>query len=126
MGVIGFGGYFFRSPDPDAASAWYREHLNVGAGCSADATGPVDQWSWLATGGPVVFAPFAADTDYFPADRQGMLNFRVSGLDDLLEKLRASGIAAETRAEWDDPAVGRFARIHDLDGNPIELWEPPV
>ena len=67
-----------------------------------------------------------ADTDYFPADRQGMLNFRVSGLDALLEKLRVSGIAAETRAEWDDPAVGRFARIQDLDGNPIELWEPPI
>ncbi|MEM8742494.1 MAG: VOC family protein, partial [Pseudomonadota bacterium] len=21
---------------------------------------------------------------------------------------------------------GRFARIHDPDGNPIELWEPPA
>ena len=126
MGVIGFGGYFFRSPDPDAASAWYREHLNVGAGCNADATGPVDQWSWLAAGGPVVFAPFAVDTDYFPAERQAMLNFRVSGLDDLLISLHAAGIAAETRAEWDSPEVGKFARIHDLDGNPIELWEPPA
>ena len=77
-------------------------------------------------GGPVVFAPFAADTDYFSADRQAMLNLRVSGLDDLLVSLRASGIAAETRAEWDSPEVGKFARIHDLDGNPIELWEPPA
>ena len=22
------------------------------------------------------------------------------------------------------PNVGRFARIHDLEGNPIELWQP--
>jgi glyoxylase I family protein len=22
------------------------------------------------------------------------------------------------------PEVGRFARIHDPEGNPIELWEP--
>ncbi len=125
MGVLGFGGFFFRSPDPDAANAWYREHLNVGAGCNADATSPVDQWSWMAMGGPTVFAPFAADTDYFPADRQCMLNFRVSGLDELLGKLRASGIAVETRAEWDSPEIGKFARIHDLDGNPIELWQIP-
>lgn len=126
MGVLGFGGYFFRSPDPEAASGWYREHLNVGGGCSADASEPVDEWSWVAVGGPVMFAPFAADTDYFPADRQGMLNFRVSELDALLAKLRSADIAVETRAEWDSPETGKFARIHDLDGNPIELWEPPA
>lgn len=28
----------------------------------------------------------------------------------------------ETRAE-SDSEVGRFARIHDPEGNPIELWE---
>lgn len=126
MGVIGFGGYFFRSPDPEAASAWYKEHLNVGGGCSADASGPIDEWTWAAVGGPTVFAPFAADTDYFPADRQAMLNFRVSELDALLARLRSAGVAAEARAEWDSPETGKFARIHDLDGNPIELWEPPA
>ena len=126
MGVIGFGGYFFRSPDPEAASAWYKEHLNVGGGCSADASGPIDEWTWAAVDGPTVFAPFAADTDYFPADRQAMLNFRVSELDALLAKLRSADIVVETRAEWDSPETGKFARIHDLDGNPIELWEPPA
>ncbi len=35
-------------------------------------------------------------------------------------------VAAETRPEWDDPVYGRFARIHDPEGNPIELWEPPA
>ncbi len=35
-----------------------------------------------------------------------------------------AGIAVETRAEWDSDEVGRFARIHDPEGNPIELWEP--
>jgi glyoxylase I family protein len=24
----------------------------------------------------------------------------------------------------DSPETGRFARIHDPEGNPIELWEP--
>ncbi len=54
-----------------------------------------------------------------------MINLRVSGLDALLESLRSAGIEIITEAEWDDPAVGRFARIHDPEGNPIELWEPP-
>jgi predicted enzyme related to lactoylglutathione lyase len=27
---------------------------------------------------------------------------------------------------WDTPDTGRFARIHDPEGNPIELWEPPA
>lgn len=125
MGVVGIGGIFFRSRDPDALSAWYREHLNIGAGCSVD-TGPVDEWSWHAEGGPVVFAPFKADTDYFAADKAFMLNFRVRGMDALLDRLRAAGIAVETRAEWDAPETGRFARIHDPEGNAIELWEPPA
>ena len=77
-------------------------------------------------GGPVVFAPFKADTDYFPADKQYMLNLRVSDLDGLLEQLNAKGIAVVTKAEWNDPATGRFARIHDPEGNAVELWEPPL
>ena len=55
-----------------------------------------------------------------------MLNLRVSGLDALIADLRAHGVAVETRAEWDNPETGRFARIHDPEGNPIELWEPPA
>ena len=126
MGVLGIGGVFFRAKDPDALNEWYRTHLNVGAGCNADATGQVDEWSWTAMGGPTVFAPFKADTDYFPADKQYMLNLRVSGIDALLGSLRDAGIEVITKPEWDDPQVGKFARIHDPEGNPIELWEPAV
>lgn len=126
MPVIGIGGLFFRARDPDALSAWYKTHLGVGAGYDSTGTGAVDEWSWHATGGPVVFAPFKATTDYFPADRQYMLNLRVTDLPRLLDGLAAAGIAAETRAEWDSPETGRFARIHDPEGNPIELWEPPA
>ena len=59
-------------------------------------------------------------------DRQMMLNLRVDRLEDLLAGLREAGIEIVTRPEWDDPSVGRFARIHDPEGNPIELWEPPA
>ena len=40
-----------------------------------------------------------------------------------MAELKAAGIAVETRSEWDSE-VGGFCRIHDPEGNPIELWEP--
>jgi len=126
MGVLGFGGFFFRAADPDALAAWYREHLGVGAGCVAEGAGTASDWFWMANGGPMVFEPFKATTDYFPADKQFMLNLRVSGLDAMIATLGAAGIAVETRAEWDTPETGRFARIHDPEGHAIELWEPPA
>jgi predicted enzyme related to lactoylglutathione lyase len=55
-----------------------------------------------------------------------MLNLRVEQLDELLTKLRNAGIEITTKAEWNTPETGRFARIHDPEGNPIELWEPPA
>jgi predicted enzyme related to lactoylglutathione lyase len=55
-----------------------------------------------------------------------MLNFRVRDLDSLLEQLNARGIEITTKDEWDTPETGRFARIHDPEGNPIELWEAPA
>ena len=115
MGVTGIGGIFFRAKDPKALGAWYADHLGVGTG----------EWGlWHPEAGPSVFSPFKADTDYFPANKQWMLNLRVDGLDALMASLTAAGIAVLTNAEWDAPGVGRFARIHDPEGNPIELWEP--
>jgi predicted enzyme related to lactoylglutathione lyase len=46
----------------------------------------------------------------------------VEGLDALLARLEAAGIAISHREAME--GVGSFARIHDPDGNPLELWEP--
>ena len=102
--VLAIGGLFFRSPDPDRLTAWYRDRLGVGAGCAAE--GEPNEWSWRTQGGEVVFAPFSESSDSFAADKRFIFN--------------------ERRDEWDQPETGRFARIHDPDGNPIELWEPPA
>lgn len=126
MVVKSIGGIFFRADDPEALTEWYRANLNVGPGCVADPAVAPDPWSWQTEGGPVVFAPFRADTDYLAADKPWMLNLRVDGIDALIATLRQAGIAVETRAEWDQPETGRFARLHDPEGNPIELWEPPA
>jgi predicted enzyme related to lactoylglutathione lyase len=118
MGAVGIGGVFFRAKDPGALQAWYKQHLGV-------SSGPEDGYVWMQQGGPTVFSPFKADTDYFPADRQYMLNFRVPELDKLIAKLRTDGVEVTTNAEWDSPETGKFARVHDPEGNPVELWQPP-
>ena len=120
MGVIGIGGLFFRARDPEALTAWYRDHLGVGMGCAAEGAGEPSEWVWMTNGGPVVFAPFAADSDYFAADKAYMLNLRVSGLAGMINSLKQAEIAVEQRAEWDDAGLGNFARIHDPEGNAIE------
>lgn len=123
--VVGIGGVFLRTDDPQKLSAWYREHLGIVATNAGepDADG---NWSWRQEAGETVYSFFPRANAYFPTDRALMINFRVAGLDALAARLKASGIAVERRDEWDHPEVGRFARIHDPDGNPIELWEPPA
>ncbi len=125
MGVTGMGGLFFRAQNPDALNAWYKQWLGIGAGCVSDPLAQPDEWAWQTLGGPMVFAPFKADSDYFPADKAFMINLRVDDLDALLVPFRAAGMEVLTDPAWDDPSVGRFARVHDPEGNPIELWEPP-
>ena len=113
MAITGIGGLFFRSVDSKALAAWYKTHLGI-------------DWSWEPQAGPTLVVPFAQDTDYFPAGKQFMVNFRTDDLDALLAKLRADGIEVITKAEWDTPETGRFGRIHDPEGNAIELWQPPA
>ena len=115
--VTGIGGIFFRARDPAALNAWYQQHLGI--------TQP-DVAVWMQEAGPTVFSPFRAETDYFAQDKQWMLNLRVDDLPALTLQLQAVGIAVETRPDWDgDGSYGTFARIHDPEGTPIELWQPP-
>ena len=115
--VLGFGGLFIRSQNPEAMAKWYETHLGI-LPVPTSAEGQV----WMQQAGPTVFSPFKADTDYFAADKQFMLNFRVGNLDKMLAQLREAGI--EITQEMEMEGIGRFARIHDPEMNPIELWEP--
>lgn len=116
--VTGFGGFFFRAQDPANLAKWYEENLGINP-VPSDYEMPC----WEQSSGPTVFAPFAKDTDYFgDPNKAYMLNFRVANLDAMAMQLEKAGIEV-TR----DPEIypnGRFARTHDPEGNPIELWEP--
>jgi glyoxylase I family protein len=109
--VLGIGGLFFRSHDPKKLAQWYQ--LNLG----------IDHQVWQQAAGPTAFTPFAMDTDYFGSKQQAwMLNFRVRSLDAMVAQLQKSNI--EVKVDPESYSYGRFARLHDPEGNPIELWEP--
>jgi predicted enzyme related to lactoylglutathione lyase len=116
--VIGIGGVFFRARDPAALSVWYEKHLGI-----TPAPATYDEPSWRQNAGATVFAPFPESTEYFGAANQvWMVNFRVENLDRMVAQLQAAGV--ETKVDPNQYPNGRFARLHDLEGNPIELWEP--
>ena len=116
--VTGIGGVFFRARDPKALSQWYQDHLGVVVTPQRE-NDPV----WQQQAGQTVFSPFPEKTGYFgDPTKQFMINFRVSDLDKMTKQLKAAGITVKV-----DPVTypnGRFARIHDPEGNPIELWQP--
>jgi predicted enzyme related to lactoylglutathione lyase len=116
--VTGIGGVFFRGKDPKMLAEWYERHLGI-----TQTPTSYDQKPWSQESGFTVFAPFANDTKYFGRpEQQFMINFRVRSLDAMVAQLRKAGITVTV-----DPQAypnGRFARLHDPEGNPIELWEP--
>jgi len=120
--VTGIGGIFFKSADPKALGAWYRDHLGLDV---TDWGGVIFPW-----GGPdsapgiTLWSPFAQDTDYMaPGTASFMINFRVADLDALLAALRAEGCNVVDKT--DSSEQGKFGWVIDPEGNKVELWQPP-
>lgn len=117
--VAGIGGLFFRAKDPHALAHWYLDHLGITLTPTTEG-GSV----WQQEAGPTAFTPFG-ETSNYPFEEPGknwMVNFRVHHLDRMVAQLRASGI--EVKVDPQTYSFGRFARLHDPEGNPVELWEP--
>ncbi len=113
--ILGIGGIFFRAKNPATLKEWYINILGIS----------IKDHIWLQETGPTVFEPFSTNSDYFAQDKSWMLNFRVRNLEDLISDLKSKGIEVIQKEEWNSmPGIGKFARIHDPEGNPIELWEP--
>lgn len=101
---------------PKALAEWYRDHLGV-----IPVPENYGDPAWEQPVGPTALAPFPRDTEYFgDAGKQWMLNFRVRDLDAMMAQLRGAGMAVD-REPYPN---GRFARLHDPEGNPVELWQP--
>ena len=116
--VTGIGGFFFRAKDPKALANWYRQHLGI----SLTPTSESDH-VWEQEAGPTSFTPFPETTKYFgDASKAWMINFRVRDLNKMIAQLRAAGIEVKDPESYG--SIGSFARLHDPEGNPIELWQP--
>jgi hypothetical protein len=115
--VTGIGGFFFRSKDPKALALWYEKNLGV----APIPSGP-GQEPWEQEAGTTAFAPFKETSDKFgDPNKVWMLNFRVRNMDKMAAQLQAAGIDVKVDPNTD---YGKFALLHDPEGNPIELWEP--
>lgn len=116
--VTGVGGLFFRAENPEALSRWYEEHLGI-----SPVPKSYDQSPWIQEEGPIVFAPFPMNSDYFGSKSQTwMINFRVNNLEKIVSQLTDAGIEVVVGPE--DYPNGYFARLSDPEGNPIQLWQP--
>ncbi len=116
--VAGIGGFFFRAHDPAALGKWYLQNLGI-----ALSPTKMDSPVWRQEAGVTIFTPFPETTHYFgDLQKSWMLNFRVHDLDKMAAQLRAAGI--EVKIDPQSYPNGRFARLHDPEGNPIELWQP--
>jgi predicted enzyme related to lactoylglutathione lyase len=122
--AIGIGGAFFRSKDPKKLQAWYEEHL----GFEPDKEGYI-YFRWpkqaeLDQNAYTLWGPFPEDTKYFGSKEQPfMINFVVDDLDEILSQLKRKGVEVDDHIE--EHNEGRFGWFIDLEGNRMELWEPP-
>ena len=122
--VLGIGGIFFKSDNPEETKKWYKENLGIitdqygSMFKSRDIDNP-DEINYLQ------WSPFNKDTDYFdPSKKEFMINYRVQNIEDLVKVLKEKGITVlDEITEYEE--IGKFVHILDSEGNKIELWEPP-
>lgn len=118
--ITGVGGIFFKSKDPKALMAWYRDVLGIKVEAWGGAMLPYDAPKHPST---LTLNVFKDGSDYMePSKREFMLNFAVDDLAAFLDRLKAKGVPILKRDDSD--ASGTFAWIVDPDGTKIELWEP--
>lgn len=119
--VVGVGGVFFKSKDPESLRDWYHEHLGVDVKPWGGAQFLYNRRDRPGIG-YTVWSPFAADTTYFePSDKPFMINLRVDDLEGMLAQLRAAG--AQVLDRRDDGENGKFGYVLDPEGTLVELWE---
>ena len=123
--VLGIGGIFFKSPDPQRLYQWYSQWLGLTveleAGVSFVSFFPLT----MPKNGYTVWSAFECSTTYFSqSENDFMFNLVVDNLEVALRQVKAG--AAQVVGEVEKNAYGQFGWFMDPDGNKVELWEPPV
>jgi len=123
--VVGVGGIFFKSANPEEIKKWYQENLEL----------PTDQWGTMFKSRDIdnpdiitylQWSPFEQKTDYFdPSKKEFMINYRVQNIEEFVKILKEKGITVLDEVTAYE-GIGKFVHILDPEGNKIELWEPPA
>lgn len=120
--VIGIGGVFFKSKNPEILRDWYKKHL----GFDTNDYGATFEWQTMqesSKNGATQWSPFEESTRYFePSNKEFMINYIVEDLEKLVEELRKENVIILDDIETYD--YGKFIHILDCEENKIELWEP--
>jgi predicted enzyme related to lactoylglutathione lyase len=119
--VLGIGGLFFKTDNPDALREWYSRVLGMEFFDWGGAWFPSEPFAAHAGSGTVL-SPMK-DTEYMaPSTREYMFNLVVDDIDGVLARCKQHGV--EPIKTFPDDFNGRFAHIIDLEGRKIELWQP--
>jgi catechol 2,3-dioxygenase-like lactoylglutathione lyase family enzyme len=123
--VTGIGGIFFKAKDASALQAWYKRHLGIDVN---EWGGAVFTWAdanGTPTGGTTIWSVGPEDGNQFaPSQATFMINYRVDDLHALIAVLKAEGCNVLDKV--DDSEYGKFGWVFDLEGNKVDLWQPPA
>lgn len=116
--IIGLGGIFIKSGDKQRLSGWYQETFDI----KMEDWGTTFNIAQISDEEIQVFSVFPNDTQYIDSNQSYMINWMVDNLDALVIKLKEKKIEI---LGLENSEFGKFAWIRDIDGNKLELWEPP-
>ena len=122
--ILGLGGIFFKSPNPQKLYQWYTQWLGLNVEFEAGVSFVAFQPHTVPKNGYTVWSAFESTTTYFnPSKNEYMFNLIVDNLDEALKQVAAGGAQLVGQVEKSD--YGQFGWFMDPDGNKVELWQPP-
>jgi len=118
--VLGVGGVFFKSADPEKLCQWYERWL----GFKPDPQSGIGfKPSDMPEHSLTVWSAFASSTNYFaPSTKDFMFNLIVDDLQEALAQVQEG--SATVVGEIEKYEYGSFGWFMDPDGNKVELWQP--
>ena len=118
--VLGIGGIFFKSRDPENLAAWYKKCLGFDLESDKATTFRHDK---IPNSAFCVWSPFEQDTTYFePGKKEFMINLIVDDLIEVIVQIKKGG--GEIIDDVQEHEYGMFGWFIDPEGNKVELWQP--
>lgn len=120
--ITGICAVMIYANDPESLSRWYGSHLGIETKLEQDGCyyGDIEDTVANTT---IHFGIYPARAKLSAENHALMLNYRVDNFDEFLEQIQSKGVKIE---ETEDQSYGRFAYIHDPEGNKIEIFAEPA